>query len=174
MSKTSNLETYRVIWLFGSVLVVASFFLSYVYDRTLIETMQNNMPEMFNFMNDPSMENITIAIIDIGFILLILGTTLCVIYSLVVSEKSGIWTAPGGIRLWNASTLELTAIVLFSSPIFLYKDGKLVQILSFLGTEYSPKFDGFGIGYYLMVAGVIMSIIAGRQVMRARPKETVR
>ena len=169
MSKTSNLNNYRVIWLFGSILVIISFFLSYSYDHTFITIMQNNMPDMFNFLNNPSLENITIAIVDFDFILLIFGASLSLLYSLIAIKNDEAKTKPERIRLWNASTLELTGLILLSSPVLLYQDGKLVQILSFLGTEYFPKFDGFGSGYYLTWFGVIVSIIAGRQVSKNKP-----
>jgi hypothetical protein len=50
--------------------------------------------------------------------------------------------------------------------VLFYENGKLVRVLSFLGTEYFPNFDGFGAGYYLTWFGIIASIIAGRQVSR--------
>jgi hypothetical protein len=165
MSNAENLETYRVIWLFGSVLVIVSFFLSYVYDRTLINTMQSNMPGMFDFLSNPPLENITTTVVDIDFILLMFGAALSLLYSLLTIKSSGARFA-SRFKLWNASTLELTGLVLFSSPILLYENGKLVQVLSFLGTEYFPNFDGFGAGYFLTWFGVIVSIFAGRQVTR--------
>jgi len=166
MSKNENeLQNYRVLWLIGSLTVIISFFLAYTYDNTLIITMQSYAPKMFDFISDPSLENITATILDIDFILLIGGAALSLLNALLATkvrgESIGNW-----LRLWNASTVELTGLVLFSSPLFLYENGKLAKIISFLGTEYYPKFDGLGIGYYLTWTGVIVSIFAGRKVTR--------
>ncbi len=164
MSKKSNLDTYRDIWLLGSILVICSTFGPYVYDNSLIGIIQTNIPKIFDSFSDPSIENLTITIIDTGFLLLMLGAALCIVTSSLASEKPENLASRGGIRQWNGSNLEITGLIIFSSPVFMYQEGRLVQVLSFLGTEYSPNFSGLGIGYYLTWVGVVISMIAGRTV----------
>ncbi len=168
MFAPSRLLVYRVAWLIGALIVLVSIFPAYAYNQNLIAVMQGYVPKTFDLFHDPSGQNIAIASSVAGFVLLLLGGLLCLVYSLV-AHKKGAWTAPAGLRIWNASVLSLFAVVLFVSPVFIYLNGELHQVLSDVGTQYSPAFEGFSIGFYMTLLGVGVAYVAGKLVMKNSP-----
>jgi hypothetical protein len=168
MFAPSKLLAYRIAWLIGAVTVLLSIFPAYTYNQNLIGIMQNYVPKTLDVLRNPSGENIAITSSVAGFILLVVCGLLCLLYSLV-AHKKGAWTAPMGVRVWNASVLGLFAVILFVSPVFIFLNGELHQVLSDVGTQYLPAFEGFSIGFYLTLVGVILAYVAGTLVMSNSP-----
>lgn len=166
MPPISELSKYRIIWLIGSLILLTSLFLPYVYDDTLITAIQPHLSKMFNVFGEPTSENLSSTISAIGFILVMLGGTICLIFSVVAYKGSRAWNAPIGIRVWNAAIVGIIGVILLSSPVFLYENGSLVEIQSVTGIQYSPNFKGLGIGYYITWIGVIVALVSGHLVLK--------
>jgi hypothetical protein len=168
MLAPSKMLAYRLAWLAGALMVLASVFPAYAYNQNLIGMMQDYVPKTLDFLHEPSGQNIAITSSVAGFIFLLVGSLLCVVYALI-AHKEKAWKAPAGVRIWNASVLAMFAVVLFVSPVFIYLNGELYQVLSDVGTQYSPAFEGFSTGFYLTVVGVVLAYVAGRLVMKNSP-----
>jgi len=124
---------------------------------------------MFNVFSEPTWENFASTISLIGFILVVLGGVICLIFSLVAYEGSRVWRAPIGMRVWNAAILGLIGVVLLSLPVFIYENGSLVEVQSVTGIRYWPNFEGLGMGYYITWIGVLMSLVSGDLVLKHGP-----
>jgi uncharacterized BrkB/YihY/UPF0761 family membrane protein len=168
MLAPSKMLAYRLVWLVGALIVLASIFPAYAYNQNLINIMQDYIPKTLDVLHEPSGQNIAITSSVAGFILLMVSSLLCTVYALV-AHKEKAWRAPTGVRIWNASVLALLSVVLFVSPVFIYLNGELHQILSDVGTQYTPVFEGFSMGFYLTVIGVVLAYLAGRLVMKNSP-----
>jgi uncharacterized BrkB/YihY/UPF0761 family membrane protein len=168
MLAPSKMRAYRLVWLVGALMVLASVFPAFAYNQNLISMMQEYIPKTLDVLHEPSGQNIAITSSVAGFILLLVSGLLCTIYALV-AHKEKAWSAPAGVRIWNASVLALLSVVLFVSPVFIYLNGELYQVLSDVGTQYSPMFEGFSIGFYLVVIGVVLAYVAGKLVMKNSP-----
>jgi len=166
MQSISELSKYRIIWLISSLILLTSLFLPYVYNDTLIAAIQPNLSKMFAVFGKPTSENLASTISATGFILVMLGGAIGLIFSVVAYKGSKVWNAPIGIRVWNAAILGIIGMVLLSSPIFIYENDSLVKIQSVTGIQYSPHFEGLGIGYYITLIGVLMSLISGDLVLK--------
>jgi hypothetical protein len=169
MPRVSEQSKYRIIWLVGSLIPLISLFLPYVYGDTLISAIQLNLSKMFNVFGEPTWENFASTISVIGFMLVVLGGAICLIFSLVAYEGSRIWNAPKGIRVWNAAILGLIGVILLSLPVFIYENGSLVKVQSVTGIQYWPNFEGLGMGYYITWIGVLMSLVSGDLVLKHGP-----
>jgi uncharacterized BrkB/YihY/UPF0761 family membrane protein len=168
MLAPSKMLAYRLVWLVGALMVLVSIFPAYAYNQNLINIMQDYIPKTLDVLYEPSGQNIAITSSVAGFILLIVSSLLCTVYALV-AHKEKVWRAPIGVRIWNASVLALLSVVLFVSPVFIYLNGDLHQILSDVGTQYTPVFEGFSMGFYLTIVGVVLAYLAGRLVMKNSP-----
>jgi hypothetical protein len=124
---------------------------------------------MFDFFGKPTGENFAFTISVIGFMLVMLGGAICLIFSLVAYEGSRIWNAPKGIRVWNAAILGLIGVLLLSLPVFIYENGSLAEVQSVTGIQYWPNFEGLGMGYYITWIGVLMSLVSGDLVLKHGP-----
>ena len=160
---------YRIIWLVSAIIVLVSIFLTYVYEDSLISIMGRDMPKFFDVFGNPSWENLAIPFSFIGFVLILLAGIFCLIFSIGAYSGSKLWNAPTGIRIWNAAILGLIGVLLLSLPVLVYRNGSLYQITSFMGTQYWPSFEGFGIGYFLTWIGVLLSFVAGSLVLKNKP-----
>lgn len=169
MQSISKLSKYRIIWLISSLILLTSLFLPYVYNDALIAAIQPNLSKMFAVFGKPTSENLASTISATGFILVMLGGAIGLIFSVVAYKGSRVWNAPIGIRVWNAAILSIIGMVLLSSPIFIYENDRLVKIQSVTGIQYSPHFEGLGIGYYITWIGVLMSLISGDLVLKHEP-----
>jgi len=169
MLRVSEQSKYRIIWLVGSLIPLISLFLPYVYGDTLIGAIQLNLSKMFNFFGEPTWENFASTISVIGFILVMLGGAICLIFSLVAYEGSRVWSLPKGIRVWNAAILGLIGVILLSLPVFIYENGSLVEVQSVTRIQYWPNFEGLGVGYYITWIGVLMSLVSGDLFLKHRP-----
>jgi hypothetical protein len=172
MSRLKELLVYRIIWLIASIIGIASVFVTYVNGNTLVSVMQDYLPKTFNVIHNPATQNVMVTFSSIGFILIILGSTLGIVYSIVTSENSRVWNTNILLQVWNTAVLGMVGIGMLSAPILVYSkgQGQLIQILSSLGTQYSPVFEGFGTGFYLTCISVAISLIAGRGVLKNAPE----
>jgi hypothetical protein len=165
----SKLLMYRILWLIGAILVLISLVLPYVYSSNLIAVIGALTSKVPGAFTNPLQSNVAALFSLIGFILLVLGGILCLIYAIGAYDRSRLWKAPVGIRTWNAAVLGLVGMVLFSIPIFEYVDGRLAMVTAFIGAQYSPVFQGFSIGYFLSWVGVVLSLIGGSLVLINKP-----
>jgi hypothetical protein len=143
---------------------------AYVYGNTLTQVIQTYLPRILDIIKKPDTQNLMISGSSIGFILILTGATLGIIYSIIASSNSRVWSAPSALKVWNTAVLGLVGIVTLSAPVLVYSGKNLVQVLSFIGTQYSPTFEGFGTGYYLTWIGVLISMIAARGVLKNEPE----
>jgi hypothetical protein len=174
MSRLKELLVYRIIWLVASIIGILSVFVTYVNGNTLVMVMQDYLPKTFNVIQNPATQNVMVTFSSIGFLLIILGSTLGIAYSIVTSENSRVWNAHILLQVWNTAVLGMVGIGMLCAPIFVYSQGhgqgQLIQILSSIGTQYSPVFEGFGTGFYLTCTSVAISLIAGRGVLKNAPE----
>jgi hypothetical protein len=164
-----KLFVYRIVWLIGAVLVLISLVLPYVYDSNLIATIGALTSKVPGAFTNPLQSNVAAVFSLIGFILLVLGGILCLIYAIGAYDRSRLWKAPRGIRTWNAAVLGVVGMVFFSIPVLEYVDGRLATITAFIGAQYSPVIEGFSIGYFLSWVGVVVSLIGGSLVLINKP-----
>jgi hypothetical protein len=170
MLRLNTLLAYRITWLIGSYISLASVLTAYVYGNTLTHVIQTYLPRILDIIKKPDTQNLMVSGSSIGFILILTGATLGIIYSIIASSNSRVWNAPSALKVWNTAVLGLVGIVTLSAPVLVYSGKNLVQVLSFLGTRYSPTFEGFGTGYYLTWIGVLVSLIAARGVLKNEPE----
>jgi hypothetical protein len=169
MLRLNTLLAYRITWLIGSYISLFSLVMAYAYGNTLTHIMQTYLPKTFDAIKRPDTQNFMVSFSSIGFILILTGATLGIIYSIVASSNSRIWNAPSALKIWNTAVLGLVGIVTLSAPVLVYSGKNLVQVLSLMGTQYSPTFEGFDTGYYLTWIGVLVSLIAARGVLKNEP-----
>lgn len=160
---------YRLICLAGSTILLSSFYLQYINQNSLIAIIHVKIPQMLDIINDLSSTNLAAIIAMIGFILAIFGGVFSLVFSIFAYRGSKLWNAPTGIKIWNASWLSLAGMVLMSSPIFVYQNGTLIQVISIVDLQYWPILEGVGIGYILTWIGVALSLVSGRLVLRHKP-----
>ena len=166
MYPLEKLLVYRVVWLSGAVAALLSVFMTYSYQQTLMDLVRGYIPQMFNVFNAPTAENLTFASSALAFLLLVFSCSLCAVYAGFAHKNSWLWTAPRGIRVWNAADIGILAMIMFSSPVFIFEGNQLVQVTSSIGTQYSPTFQGLGVGYFVAWAGIIVALVAGSLTMR--------
>ncbi len=131
--------------------------------------MQTYLPRTLDVIEKSDTKNFMVSFSSIGFLLILIGAALGIIYAIVASSNSRVWNAPSVLKIWNTAVLGLVGIVTLSAPVMVYSGRNLVQIVSLIGTQYSPTFEGFGTGYYLTWIGVLVSLIAARGVLKNEP-----
>jgi len=166
----SKLLVYRIVWLIGAIFVLISLVLPYVYQGNLIAVIGALTSKVLGAFTNPLQSNVAALFSLIGFILLVIGGILCLIYAIGAYDRSRLWKAPFGIRMWNAGVLGVVGMVFFSIPVLEYVDGRLAMITAFIGAQYSPVFEGFSVGYFLSWVGVVLSLIGGSLVLRNKPQ----
>lgn len=169
MPNLSKQAKYRILWLIGSFMLLTSLFLPYADGSTLIATIQPYLFKMFDVFGDPTLENFSFTASAIGFILLVVGGVMCLVFSAFAYKGSRLWDAPKGIGIWNAAILSLFGVILLSAPILFYQNGDLVAVRSVTGIQYSPNFEGSDSGYYINWVGVLISVVSGNLILRHKP-----
>ena len=156
----------RLTWLVGSIIIILSFYLPYIYRNSLIDILYFKIPLIFNISTNLSMTNLAALITGIGFFLAILGGVFSLVFSAFAYQESRLWKAPIGIRIWNASWLSFVGLIVMSAPIFVYLNGTLVKVVSIIDLQYWPILEGLSLGYILTWIGVLSSLVSGRLVLR--------
>jgi hypothetical protein len=159
----------RLIWFTGSITVLLSFYLQYTNQISLIAIIHGKILQMFDIANNLSSTNLIAIVAVIGFILVLLGGVFSLVFSMFAYRGSKLWNAPMGIKIWNASWLSLVGIVLMCSPIFVYQNGTLIQVISIIDLQYWPTLEGVDIGFIFTWIGVVLSLISGKLVLRYKP-----
>jgi len=149
--------------------------LVYVYENTLLAVMQDYVPRVFDVFQNINESNIAITLASIGFIALIIGSVLSIIYAILASFTKQIWTGPRIIRIWNPAGLSLFGVILFSCPTLYYINNELVKVTAFIGAQYHPVFEGFGIGFFITWVSVVLALISGQlffNSVKIKPPQT--
>ncbi len=163
---TSKRPMPRLIWLAGSIIIILSFYLPYIYGNSLIDILDVKIPLIFGILTNLSMTSLVALIAGIGFFLATLGGVLSLVFSAFAYQESRLWKAPKGIRIWNASWLSFVGLILLSVPVFVYLNGTLIRVVSIIDLQYWPILEGLNLGYILTWIGVLSSLLSGRLVLR--------